>query len=98
MSILIIGSVLVGAVLGRFFKVLVLLPVSVLVLVMVLFRTAYFEHGLLRLALEFGALITSLQIGYLSSMVLSVTLQRVIQPRPHARRAPHQHDGIRGLS
>jgi hypothetical protein len=95
MSILIIGSMLVGAVLGRFFKVLVILPVSVFGLVVILFRTAYFEHSLLLLALEFGVLITSLQIGYLSSMVLSVMLQRVIQPRAPAL---HKHDEVCGLS
>jgi hypothetical protein len=39
-AILILGSVLLGAVLGRFFKVLVLVPACVLVLAVVLVRSA----------------------------------------------------------
>ena len=64
MAILILGSVLLGAVLGRFFKVLVLVPACALVLAVVLVRSADGEHGLLRALLEFAVLITSLQIGY----------------------------------
>ncbi len=64
MAILVIWSVLLGAVLGRFFKVLVLVPACALVLAAVLVRSANVEHGLLRPLLEFGVLITSLQIGY----------------------------------
>ena len=69
MAILILGSVLVGAVLGRFFKVLVLVPACALVLAVVLVRSADGEHGLLRPLLEFAVLITSLQIGYVFGMV-----------------------------
>ena len=65
MAILILGSVLLGAVLGRFFKVLVLVPACALVLV----RSADGEHGLLRALLEFAVLITSLQIGYVVGLV-----------------------------
>jgi hypothetical protein len=63
-TILIIGSILLGATLGRFFKVLVLVPACALVLVAVLVGSANGEHGLLRPLLEFVVLITSLQIGY----------------------------------
>jgi hypothetical protein len=94
MSILIIGSVLAGAILGRFFKVLALLPVSAFVLVVVLVRTAYFEHGLLHMVLEFGVLTMSLQIGYFANLALSVTLQRGIRRSAHPRRALHRHDGV----
>jgi hypothetical protein len=64
MTILLIGSVLLGAVLGRFFKVLVLVPACAFVFVAILVRSAYVEHGLLPPPLEFAVLITSLQIGY----------------------------------
>jgi hypothetical protein len=67
-AILILGSVLLGAVLGRFFKVLVLVPACALVLAVVLVRSADGEHGL-RPLLEFAALITSLQIGYVFGLV-----------------------------
>ena len=69
MAILILGSVLLGAVLGRFFKVLVLVPACALVLAVVLVRSADGEHGLLRPLLEFAVLITSLQIGYVVGLV-----------------------------
>jgi hypothetical protein len=68
-TILIIGSVLLGAILGRFFKVLVLVPACALVLAVVLVKSADGEHGLLRPLLEFAVLITSLQIGYVFSLV-----------------------------
>jgi hypothetical protein len=68
MAILLIGSVLLGAVLGRFFKVLVLVPACALVLAAVLVGSADVEHGLLRRLLEFAVLIASLQIGYVSGL------------------------------
>ena len=69
MTILIIGSVLLGAILGRFFKVLVLVPACALVLAVALVKSADGEHGLLRPLLEFAVLITSLQIGYVFGLV-----------------------------
>ena len=66
MIILIIGSLLLGAILGRFFNVLVLAPAFALSLAMVAASFAYFGHGLLRPLLEFAVLITSLQIGDVS--------------------------------
>jgi len=68
-AILILGSVLLGAVLGRFFKVLVLVPACALVLAVVLVRSADGEHGPLRPLLEFAVLITTLQIGYVFGLV-----------------------------
>ena len=69
MTILIIGSVLLGAILGRFFKVLVLAPACALALAVVLVKSADGEHGLLPPLLEFAALIASLQIGYVSGLL-----------------------------
>jgi hypothetical protein len=66
---LLIVSLLLGAVLGRFFKVLVLVPAGAFVLAAVLVRSADVEHGLLRPLLEFAALISSLQIGYVSGLL-----------------------------
>ena len=80
MIILIIGSLLLGAILGRFFKVLVLAPAFALALAMVVASFAYFEHGLLRALLEFAVLITSLQIGYVSG-VLSFLIPSLSQRR-----------------
>ena len=86
MAILLIWSLLLGAVLGRFFKVLVLLPASAFVLAAVLVRSADVEHGLLHPLLEFAALITSLQIGYVSGL-LSFFIPSVSQGKP-ARARP----------
>ena len=69
MTIVLVGSVLLGAVLGRFFKVLVLVPAVAFALAVVLVRSADGEYGLLRPLLEFAALITSLQIGYVSGLL-----------------------------
>ena len=69
MTILIIGSVLLGAILGRFFKVPVLAPAFALSLAMVVASSAYFGHSLLHALLEFVVLITSLQIGYVFGLV-----------------------------
>ena|ERR1700730_18253585 len=73
MTILLMGSVLLGAVLGRFFKVLVLAPACAFVFVAILVRFVYVEHGLLRPLLEFAGLITSLQIGYVLGLLSSST-------------------------
>jgi hypothetical protein len=65
-TIVLVGSVLLGAVFGRFFRVLVLVPAVAFALAVVLVRSADGEYGLLRPLLEFAALFTSLQIGYVS--------------------------------
>ena len=78
MIILVIGSLLLGAILGRFFNVRVLAPAFALSLAMVVAGSAYFGHSLLRALLEFAVLITSLQIGYVSG-VLSFLIPSVSQ-------------------
>jgi hypothetical protein len=78
-AILLIWSVLLGTVLGRFFKVLVLVPACAFILAVVLVRSASVEHGPLRPLLEFAVLITSLQIGYVSGLLFHS--QRVATPR-----------------
>ncbi len=69
MTILIIWSVLLGAILGRFFNVLVLATAFALSLAMVVTSSAYFGHSLPRALLEFLVLITNLQIGYIFGLV-----------------------------
>jgi hypothetical protein len=86
MAILLIGSVLLGAILGRFFKVLVLIPACAFVLAAVLVRSADVERGLLRPFFEFAVLITSLQIGYVSGL-LSHCIPRESQRQGQLTRA-----------
>jgi hypothetical protein len=67
----VIGSVLLGAILGRFFKVLVLLPAFALSLAIVVASSAYFGHSLSRTFTELVALVVSLQLGYVSGLLPS---------------------------
>jgi hypothetical protein len=69
--LIIIGSVLLGAILGRFFKVLVLLPAFALSLAIVVASSAYFGHSLSRTFIELVALVVSLQLGYVSGLLSS---------------------------
>jgi hypothetical protein len=97
-TVLIIGSILLGAILGRSFTVLILVPVSLAVFAIAAARFAYFGHGLLRLIFEFAVLITSFQIGY-GSHLLSAAVpglwqrlkkQRTLAARGSATVARHQ--------
>ena len=86
MATLLIGSILLGAVLGRFFKVLVLVPVCALVLAAVFVKSAGVEHGLVHPLFEFAVLITSLQIGYVSGLLsLSIPSGSQCQGKPRPR-------------
>ncbi|WP_036260095.1 hypothetical protein [Methylocapsa aurea] len=90
MTILIIGGVLFGTILGRFFKVLILVPVSALAIVLVLAGPALAEHSLARALLEIFALITSLQIGYAAGVV-SINIPVLSQNVRKSWTAHHTH-------
>jgi hypothetical protein len=64
-----ICCLLLGAILGRFFKVLVLVPASAFILAAVLVSSAAVEGGLPRTLLEFALLNTTLQIGYVAGLL-----------------------------
>ncbi|HEY8031102.1 MAG TPA: hypothetical protein VIF02_01670 [Methylocella sp.] len=64
MTSLAIGSALLGIVFGRFFKVWVLVPASVLTLLIVFASSAYYEYSLPSALLEFTVIAACLQIGY----------------------------------
>jgi hypothetical protein len=63
-AILAFGSILLGTVFGRFFKVWVLVPACALTFAVVFASYAYYGHGLLSALLEFAVIATCLQIGY----------------------------------
>lgn len=69
MTILLIWSVLLGANLGRFFKVLILVPASAFILAVVIVRSTAVGHDLLHLLLEFAMVNATLQIGYVSGLL-----------------------------
>jgi hypothetical protein len=91
---LIIGSVLLGAILGRFFNVLVLAPAFALSLAMVVPSSVYFGHSLPCALLEFLVVITNLQIGYASGLLshlipsVSERLGTTAAPAPRAAARP----------
>jgi hypothetical protein len=74
--VLAIGSVLLGTVFGRFFKVWVLVPACALTFAIVFASSAYYEHSLPSALLEFTVLATCLQVGYASGCLLCVTRDR----------------------
>jgi hypothetical protein len=97
MVILAIGSVLLGTVLGRFFKVWVLVPACVLTFAIVIAGSAYYEHRLLSALLEFTVIVTCLQIGYVSGYLSRVTRdrwRRLKIPRESSHPAEPRHNAL----
>ena len=84
MANLLIVCVLLGAVLGRFFKVFVLVPACALVLAAVCVRSAVVAHGLPHPLLEFAVLTATLQIGYVSGLLSLFHSEHVATPRKPA--------------
>ena len=69
MEILITGGAFFGAVLGRFFKVLVLMPAGALAIAMLLVKLEVAGHPLLDSFLGIGLLIGSLELGYVTGLI-----------------------------
>jgi hypothetical protein len=91
-TILIIGSLLLGTVFGRFFKVWVLVPACALAFAIVFASSAYYEHGLLSALLEFSVFAACLQIGYASgwfSCVIRDRWRRLEIPREIPSESSH---------
>jgi hypothetical protein len=64
MGILIVGGVLIGLILGHFFKFFVLVPASAIAFLLVLSNPAQMDGGLLGWVLQAATVAISLQIGY----------------------------------
>ncbi|QBR71748.1 hypothetical protein CU048_11230 [Beijerinckiaceae bacterium] len=69
MEILVIGGVLFGTVLGRVFKVLILLPAGLLAIILIAINCTLVGHTLLEGLLQTILLITSLEVGYVTGLV-----------------------------
>jgi len=69
MAILVVGGILVGTVLGQFFKYAVLIPACGLAVILVLANPAHIEHSLLDSFLQIVAATASLQFGYVVGLV-----------------------------
>jgi thiamine transporter ThiT len=84
--IFVIGSVLLGAVLGRFYKVLVLVPACGLVSMMVVAWSWYTGYGMLHTLGAIALSVISLQVGYASGMLAGFIpdlMQRLQHRREH---------------
>ncbi len=69
MEILITGGVFFGAVLGRFFKVLVLLPAGALAIALLVVKGDVAEHTSLDCFWGIGLLFASLELGYVTGLI-----------------------------
>lgn len=67
--ILIAGGALFGAVLGRFFKFLVLIPASALAIALLLVKRDFLGNTLLDSFLGIALLIASLELGYVTGLI-----------------------------
>jgi hypothetical protein len=88
MGILVIGGVLFGTVLGRFFRVYILVPACGSAIILALARPSLAGQGLVRTLIEIGALIAGLQFGYVIG-VFSSKSSTVLTRLRKAFSAPH---------
>ena len=91
MEILITGGAFLGALLGRSFKVLVLVPASAVVIALLLTKAGFAGYPLLNSLVKIALLIVSLELGYVTGLIstdVSAAIQgfRGIWTRP--RRTP----------
>src|SRR2546429_9710420 len=91
MEILITGGAFFGAVLGRFFKVLVLMPAGALAIALLLVKREVAGHPLLDSFLGIGLLIASLELGYVMGLIsteISAAPQGIRRFLARSRRPP----------
>jgi hypothetical protein len=69
MECVIAGGAFFGALLGRFFKVLVLIPAGALAIALFLVRRESASQTLLDAFLGIGLLIASLELGYVTGLI-----------------------------
>jgi hypothetical protein len=73
MDVIIIGGVLFGTILGRYFKIFVLVPASALAIVLVVASPTSAEQSLWYSILDIGVVVTSLQVGYCLGLLTATT-------------------------
>ena len=69
MEILITGGAFLGAMLGRSFKVLFLIPVCALVACLLMMKASFAGYPLLNSVVKISLLITSLELGYVTGLI-----------------------------
>jgi len=95
MSILIAGGVLLGMVLGRYLKVLVLVPVCSILVALLLSRPVPAIQSITYPFLEIGVLLVSLQLGYAAGL-FSTTMRTFLQ-RSRDGWTPNFQAGLRSM-
>ena len=88
MTVLLIAAALLGVILGRLFKVYVLIPTCFLTLIVALEGPTFGYESLTYSFLEMVLIATSIQIGYFvglasRNLVIGVSRHRSVTPRPH---------------
>jgi hypothetical protein len=86
-AISIFGSILLGAFLGQFCRVFVLLPIIAVVLASEFGKAFYFGLGLGRPLCEFALMSTSLQLGYVAFPAFYTVLKLPRRVRLRRRQA-----------
>ena len=69
MEILITGGAFLGALLGRSFKVLILVPASAVLIALLLMKAGFAENPLLNSLVKIALLIASLELGYVTGLI-----------------------------
>jgi hypothetical protein len=69
MEILITGGAFFGALLGRFFKVLILVPASALLITLLLTKADVAGYPLMNSLVKVVLLIVSLELGYVTGLI-----------------------------
>jgi hypothetical protein len=78
MEILITGGAFLGAILGRSFKALILVPACALVIALLLMKADFAGYPLLNSLVKISLLIASLELGYVTGLI-STDISAVVQ-------------------
>ncbi len=69
MEILLTGGAFLGAILGRSFKVLILVPAGVLVIALLMMKVGLAGYPLLNSLMKIALLIGSLELGFVTGLI-----------------------------
>jgi hypothetical protein len=78
MEILITGGAFLGALLGRSFKVLILVPASAVLIALFLMKAGFAGNPLLNSLVKIALLIASLELGYVTGLI-STAISAAVQ-------------------
>jgi hypothetical protein len=93
MELFIAAGALVGAIIGRYFKVLILIPICVIAAALLWMKCQSAENSVLDSLGKVGLLILSLEFGYFTGLLstdISAAAHRLSEFRVRPRQAPRQ--------